>query len=182
MKITLVTGNPNKLKELEAIAPDYLQFDSHAIDLPEIQSLDPREVVTDKVQRAYEAVQEPVIVEDVSIGFDDFADLPGPFYKFFREKIGDEVLLKLAKIGGDRTTIRCDAAYFDGHEMKFGEGIIHGTIVNKRGGNGFGFDPYVVPDGQIKTMAEMSAEEKHAISHRGRAFRNLLEQLAPDQD
>lgn len=181
MQITLVTGNPNKLEELQAIAPEHLQFDSRALDLPEIQSLDPHEIITDKVQRAYEAVRKPVIVEDVSVGFDDFAGLPGPFYKFFREKIGDEVLLKLAKIGGDRITVRCDAAYFDGHEMKLGEGIIHGIIVTKRGENGFGFDPYVLPDNQTKTMAEMSAHEKHAISHRGQAFRNLLEKLSLGQ-
>jgi len=49
--------------------------------------------------------------------------------------------------------------------------------VEPRGKNGFGFDPVVVPEGETRTMAEMSAEEKNALSHRGKAFRALLEQL-----
>lgn len=175
--ITLVTGNPNKLRELQAIAPAGLQFDSKAVDLTEIQSLDLREIVEDKVRRAYDVVGGPVIVEDVSAGLDELEGLPGPFFKFFKDKLGEDALLKLAKKPGAAVTICCLAAYYDGKQMLFGEGVIHGKVVEPRGENGFGFDPVVVPEGEIRTMAEMSAEEKNALSHRGKAFRHLLEKL-----
>lgn len=181
MQITLVTGNPNKLRELQAITDEPDRFVSKNIDLPELQSMDPREIITDKVQRAYDIVQSPVIVEDVSVGLNDFGDLPGPFYKFFRERLGDEVLLKLASLASNKVTVRCDAAYYDGQTTHFGEGIVRGTIVPPRGEEGFGFDPFIVPDGRSQTMAEMSPEEKNQISHRGKALRNLLEQITNHQ-
>jgi inosine triphosphate pyrophosphatase len=176
--ITLVTGNPNKLKELKAIAPAGLALASKEIDLPEIQSLDLRKIVEAKVKAAYEIVQGPVIIEDVSAGLDDFGGLPGPFYKFFREKLGDIILVKLASIAGsNKVTVQCLAAYYDGEILLTGHGVIHGVVVEPRGQNGFGFDPVIRPDGQSRTMAEMSAEEKNTISHRGRAFRDLIKQL-----
>jgi inosine triphosphate pyrophosphatase len=177
MQITLVTGNPNKLKELQAIVPASLDIRAREIDLPEIQSLDLHEIVEDKVKKAFAIVKSPVIIEDVSAGLDDLAGLPGPFYKFFRQELGDTILVKLSKIASDKITIRCLAAYYDGTKLLFGEGVIKGTVVEPRGKNGFGFDPIIVPAGESRTMAEMTSEEKHAISHRGQAFRNLLEQL-----
>jgi XTP/dITP diphosphohydrolase len=50
-------------------------------------------------------------------------------------------------------------------------------VVEPSGKNGFGFDSVVVPDGESCTMAEMTAEEKHKISHRGKAFIDLLSQI-----
>lgn len=85
--ITLVTGNPNKLRELQLIAPASMKFASRSVNLTEIQSLDMREIVEDKVKRAYDIIKAPVIVEDVSAGLDDLAGLPGPFYKFFRDEL-----------------------------------------------------------------------------------------------
>ena len=177
-RVTLVTGNPNKLKELQAIAPASLELSSQEIDLPEIQSLDLREIIEDKVKRAFDIVNGPVIVEDVSAGLDDLGGLPGPFYKFFREKLGDSILFKLASISkSNRVTVRCTAAYYDGINLLFGNGVIQGVVVEPRGENGFGFDPVIMPDGEARTMAEMLPEEKNKISHRGRAFRDLLRQI-----
>lgn len=58
------------------------------------------------------------------------------------------------------------------------EGRIDGVIIDApRGTNGFGYDPIFVPDGESRTTAEMSAAEKDAISHRGRAFRAMVPTL-----
>ncbi|MFD0774869.1 RdgB/HAM1 family non-canonical purine NTP pyrophosphatase [Streptomonospora algeriensis] len=58
------------------------------------------------------------------------------------------------------------------------EGVMRGSLLReRRGGNGFGYDPIFVPDGEVRTTAEMSAEEKNAISHRGIAFRKLARRL-----
>lgn len=177
--ITIVTGNPDKVRELEAIAKGQLHFVMHELDLPEVQSLDTHEIVEDKVRRAYDILKAPVIVEDVSAGLDHLQGLPGPFFKFFEKKLGKETFLKISTEPNPKVTISCLAAYFDGKIMLFGEGTIHGKVVKPRGENGFGFDFSVVPDGETRTMAEMSPEEKNAISHRGKAFRDLLTQLQP---
>jgi non-canonical purine NTP pyrophosphatase (RdgB/HAM1 family) len=175
--ITLITGNAGKLKELQALAPQRLAITSQSLDLAEIQSLDVHEIVEDKVRRAFEQMHTPVIVEDVSTGLDGLQGLPGPFFKFFEKTLGKRTLLILSKETEPRVTIRCVAAYYDGRIMLFGEGIVKGRVVEPRGENGFGFDFTVVPDGETRTMAEMSLEEKNAMSHRGQAMRNLLAQL-----
>jgi XTP/dITP diphosphohydrolase len=69
-------------------------------------------------------------------------------------------------------------AYPDGAEQ-WAEGTVDGTIATEPAGtSGFGYDPVFVPAGSRgRTFAEMTAAEKHQVSHRGRAFRALAEQL-----
>jgi inosine triphosphate pyrophosphatase len=180
--ITLVTGNPNKLRELTDLAPDSLNFSSAAVELEEIQSLDLQAILEHKLRQAYAEVGSPVIAEDVSAELASLNGLPGPFIKFFGQRLGSGALYTLSKVANDRVAIRCLAGYYDGQKLLFGEGVLRGTITAPRGENGFGFDPVVVPDNQPagaqRTVAEMTAEEKNAISHRGQAFRNLLRQLS----
>ena len=58
------------------------------------------------------------------------------------------------------------------------EATVEGTLITEpRGAGGFGYDPIFVPIGDARTMAELSAEEKDAISHRGKAFRALIPAL-----
>jgi XTP/dITP diphosphohydrolase len=63
-----------------------------------------------------------------------------------------------------------------------GEGVIHGTIcLERRGSQGFGYDPLFLPDGDTETLAEMDYERKQGLSHRYRAFAALAEQLRAQQ-
>lgn len=69
------------------------------------------------------------------------------------------------------------ALLLDGKEYRF-EGIVEGRIIDHEiGREGFGYDPLFMPDGFDKTFAEMTADEKNAVSHRGRAVRQLAEFL-----
>lgn len=76
----------------------------------------------------------------------------------------------------------CAAFYQPGEEVHLEEGEVYGRIAAAAfGSGGFGYDPLFVPDGHEETFGEMSLEQKHAISHRGRAFRKMrawLETLA----
>jgi XTP/dITP diphosphohydrolase len=55
---------------------------------------------------------------------------------------------------------------------------VHGSLIREpRGSNGFGYDPVFVPDGERRTTAQMSSQDKDAISHRGKAFRELARLL-----
>jgi len=175
--ITIVTGNAGKVRELKGMTMGKLDFVMHDLDIDEIQSLDLEKIVKNKAHQAYQQIKSPVIVDDVSAGLSSLNGLPGPFIKFFNKEIGSDSLYKLSKSENEEVTISCIAAYYDGKDFILGNGTIKGKVVSPRGENGFGFDSVVIPDGQNRTMAEMSEEEKMQVSHRGNAFRSLLKQL-----
>ena len=78
---------------------------------------------------------------------------------------------------GAHYTAAIALVYPDGTSVT-AEGYMYGRIIDTpRGERGFGYDPIFVPDGEVRTVAEMSDEEKNAISHRGRALENLLVKL-----
>ncbi len=173
----LVTGNPNKLREWRAILPDDMQIDSMDVDLPEIQSADPEEIVTDKARRAYEATGKPVVVEDVSAGLEKLGGLPGPSIKFFIKQLGGAALYELAGAEGERATVSCSIAYYDGEKLVSVRGDVSGTVVAPRGDSGFGFDVTFVPDGETQTYAEMDEDKKNSLSHRQKAIRLFVEKI-----
>jgi non-canonical purine NTP pyrophosphatase (RdgB/HAM1 family) len=175
-KLLFATGSADKLGEVQAILPT--QVEQLAVELEEIQSLDLREVVAAKLKSAFEQCHSPVVVEDVSAELEALGGFPGTFVKFAEKTNGDSALYKML-LGHDnkKALIRAMVGYHDGTDMHFFEGKYSGTIVEPRGTGGFGFDKVVVPDGQEKTMAEMTAEQKNSISHRYLAFTALAEYL-----
>lgn len=92
----------------------------------------------------------------------------------------DKLLKELCGKENRRARFRTAVAYIDqnGTQHLF-EGVLNGEIAHsKSGSEGFGYDPIFVPDGYAgKTLAEVSLEQKNAISHRGRAMRALMEFL-----
>jgi XTP/dITP diphosphohydrolase len=71
--------------------------------------------------------------------------------------------------GGDRAA---------GRPAHVEEGVFRGTLTREpRGSNGFGYDPILLVEGDVRTSAELSPAEKNAMSHRGKAFRALAEHL-----
>jgi XTP/dITP diphosphohydrolase len=89
----------------------------------------------------------------------------------------------LAGLPDERRTgrYRCVIVYVrdaDDSRPLVGEGCWEGRIIDaRRGDGGFGYDPSFVPAGETRTAAEMTAEEKHAVSHRGQALRAFLSKL-----
>ncbi len=175
--ITIVTGSAHKLREWQRIFPDTYTLESVKLDLDEIQSLDPVAIAVDKVKRAFAALGKPVIVDDISAGLDVLEGLPGPFVKFFEEKLGNDALYQLA--GKESScTITAIAAYYDGKNSVVGRGDIRGKVVPLTEGEGaFGFDFVFVPDGHNQTFAQMGPAEKDKISHRALAVQDLIRQL-----
>lgn len=77
-----------------------------------------------------------------------------------------------------RARFRTVICLIEGGEEHLFEGIVEGRIIEReRGAEGFGYDPLFIPDGFDRTFAEMTAEEKNAVSHRGRAVRRLVDYL-----
>lgn len=176
-KIFLVTGNANKLEEWRRQLPSDIEIDSVDVDLPEIQSIDPEEIMADKAIRAYEATGKSVVVEDVSAGLEKLGGLPGPFVKFFIKSLGDDALFALAGKENEPAIVSCSIAYYDGQDLLTVRGDVKGTVVASRGDNGFGFDKTFVPQGQDLTYAEMSSEQKDNVSHRSVAIKLFVDEL-----
>jgi len=186
MKIIFITGNEHKAREAKAILKehDVVTLD---LDVPEIQSLDPREIIREKLLAAKAKMKgrekdAALLVEDCSLWIGE-TGLPGPFIKWFNTALGREGLVTFAK-AFNATTARVElnvGVLLPGEaEPRFFTGVVHGKIVAPRGEFGFqfGFDPVFQPDGHEQTYAAMRPEEKNAMSHRKLALEALHEFLS----
>ena len=156
--ITFITGNQKKADYLAK----YLGYPvkHEKLDLEEIQSLDLKEIVTHKVKQAYQKINGPVIVEDVALEFVALGGLPGPFIRFFVEKVPFETICSLLDGKSRKATARCVFGYFDGKNVKLFEGKLDGEIATTPAGeNGFGWDKIFIPEGYISTRATLNEED-----------------------
>lgn len=198
MKLTLVTGNEKKWREIQAILGDSVQIDRQNIDctifiifpssliVPEEQGSSVEEIASRKAERAAQLLGGPVIVEDTALAFDNLRGLPGPYIKWFLERLGLDGLAQLGRanissISDGAASAICTFAYCEGPGVQaiLFQGITRGRIVEPRGGDAFGWDPIFEPDTQCTnpplTYAEMTAAQKNAISHRSKALAALRE-------
>ncbi|KAG8700267.1 nucleoside triphosphate pyrophosphohydrolase ham1 [Ceratobasidium sp. 394] len=181
--LTFVTGNANKLREVQEILASGtvpLVIESRNIDLPEIQGT-PAEVSREKCRRAAEIVGGPCITEDTSLGFVALNGLPGAYIKWFLSAVGTEGLNQMLDGFDTRAAFaQCNFAFSKGPgaEPIIFEGRTEGKIVRPRGPSKFGWDPVFEPlEGDGKTYAEMTSEAKNKISHRFRSLEKLRKYL-----
>lgn len=175
--LTFVTGNAKKLEEVRAILGNNfpLKLINNALDLPELQG-EIDEVSIKKCQEAARTLKTPVLVEDTSLCFNALKGLPGPYIKWFLEKLKPEGLVKLLTGWEDKSAEAiCTFAYCSGdcEDVILFQGITKGTVVYPRGPRDFGWDPIFQPDGYDKTYAELPKEVKNSISHRYKALDKL---------
>jgi non-canonical purine NTP pyrophosphatase (RdgB/HAM1 family) len=179
-KLTFITSHPKKAEEISWHLT--VPVVHKKLDLPEIQSLDPHEVVTVKAKEAYRQLQRPVLVEDFSIRFEALGRLPGPFIKWFLSDLQPEglcVLLTTNRVAYVQTCF----AVCDKDGVHIFDGIMKGTIPQKpRGTDAFGTDTIFVPEGWQKTWGEMSKEEQIASSVRRMGLQKLEEYLGQTVD
>lgn len=173
-----VTGNAGKLSEARRIVGPRLE--AVTIDLPEIQSLSLERVLEAKAEAAWRAVRSPIVVEETGLELSALNGFPGPLVRWMLDAIGAEGIARCAlDLGNGHAVARCALLAYDGTHRLFAEGATTGSLVLPgRGAGGFGWDPVFVPDDETRTYGEMADSEKDAISHRGRAWRVLLEQIA----
>lgn len=173
MNFTFITGNENKARYVaEWLGKD---VPHHKVDLDEIQTLDLHKLVTHKVKQAYDILKTPVLVEDAQLRFDALGNLPGPFIKYFVEELKPAGICRLLNSFDDRTAhgYICYALY-DGTDLQFFEGEMHGHIADApRGSGGFGYDPTFINDDYTQTRAEMSEEDYAKTSYRKMALDKL---------
>ena len=188
MKLLFATNNAHKLAEVQAVLG------------PEYELVTPRDCgVTEEIPETQptlegNALQKARYLRERT-GLDCFADdtglevaaldgAPGvrsaPYATDGHDFAANNRLL-LANLRGAadrRARFRTVVALLRSGEEHLFEGIVEGRIIEcERGCEGFGYDPLFVPDGFDRTFAEMSADEKNAVSHRARAVRRLADYL-----
>lgn len=175
--LILVSTNPHKGIEAERILG--IPLLRVALVLPEIQAPTVEEITRYKLEVARTKGYARLLVEDVSLGFDELGNFPGPYVRWLLQTTGGKGLGAIAYALLNRSArAQCCVAYWDGKQphMFFGE-TTGEILVEPRGEQRFGWDAWFQPHGSSMTFAEMSAEEKDASSHRGKAYRSLAEHL-----
>jgi non-canonical purine NTP pyrophosphatase (RdgB/HAM1 family) len=172
-RISLITGNEGKAREYATLLG--IEVSAVKEDLIEIQSLDVVEVVKRKVQDAYSKLQGPVLVDDTGLVLNAWNGLPGALVAWFLSSVGAQGILDMAAGVTDRSaTVTTALGYADANGVRVFTGVLQGTLTTeRRGDGGFGYDSIFVPSGSDLTFAEMSSEQKNAISHRRLAVEEL---------
>jgi non-canonical purine NTP pyrophosphatase (RdgB/HAM1 family) len=175
--LILVSSNPNKGIEAERILG--VPILRVSLNLPEVQAATVEEITRYKVEVAKSKRYTKLIVEDVSLGFDELGNFPGPYVRWLLEAAGGAGLAAIAYALNNRAAkAQCCVGYWDGTRVQTFLGETAGEILVKpRGERAFGWDAWFQPAGQTKTFGEMTPEEKDAVSHRGRAYRMLAAHL-----
>jgi XTP/dITP diphosphohydrolase len=186
MKLVLATHNAHKVEELRRIlGPRLGQIELVAYDGPEPiedgETFEANALI--KARAAFEWSGIPAIADDSGISVDALGGAPGIHsarYAGTRDD-GDNVRLLLERMTGidDRTaSFTCAAAYVADGVEHVELGIWPGTVLlAPSGAGGFGYDPIFEPDGVGVSSAELTAEQKNAISHRAMAFAKLFDYL-----
>lgn len=167
--IYFITSNKNKLAEARGILN--MEIEQMEIDLPEIQAVEPENVILEKIKEAQKKFSGDFFVEDAGLYLGDKKEI-GALIKWLPAE-------RIAKAyEGERAEAVCVVGYCLGGRVGFVTGSVFGKIVKIRGDNGFHWDCVFQPDGHDKTFAEMPREEKNKISHRQKAelkFKDILE-------
>ncbi|KPI89010.1 Inosine triphosphate pyrophosphatase [Leptomonas seymouri] len=215
-KVFLVSGNKGKLSEVQHyLNKAKITVEAVKVDLTETQNSSAELISHDKAVEAYRLVNKmpvgeplrnggiPVIVDDTSLEFDALGGLPGPYVKWFLDRLGVEGLLKMVRgfaAAGEGESMQpapthrqaaavCIISYCYGVDEAAGtplvkqfKGVCRGALPSTpRGTVGFGWDSIFAPEAQQppydKTFAEMTVEAKNALSHRAKALGLLTSYL-----
>jgi XTP/dITP diphosphohydrolase len=188
VRLVLATANPDKAVEIAALLPGF-EVVSRPPELPDVdETADTLEGNARlKAVAVAEVTGEVAVADDTGLEVLALGGRPGvraARYAGPGATYADNVAKLLAELHGvidRRARFRTVALarFPDGREV-VAEGTVAGSIAGRpRGTNGFGYDPVFVPDdGDGRTFAEMTRAEKEAVSHRGRAFRALLDRLS----
>ena len=188
MILVFASNNEHKIKEINSLLGNSFKLLSlHDINiLEDIPEKEPHLEgnALSKARFVFNATGRDVFADDTGLEIEALNGMPGVHSARFagENKDSSANIEKVFSLLGNtlnrkarfRTVI---ALILDKKEYLF-EGIVKGTIIHdKRGSEGFGYDPIFIPDGKTQTFAEMDLSEKNKISHRARAFEKLRDFL-----
>jgi XTP/dITP diphosphohydrolase len=188
MELIFASNNPHKIREINSILGKSFTLRSLSDinivgDIPENESFLEGNALS-KARYVYNVTGMNVFADDTGLEIEALDGLPGVHSARFagENKDSSANIEKVRTLLGDNENRRARfrtviALIFEKKEYLF-EGIVKGIIIKeKRGTEGFGYDPVFIPDGKTRTFAEMDLAEKNTISHRARAFEKLRDFL-----
>ncbi|CCY83312.1 non-canonical purine NTP pyrophosphatase [Prevotella sp. CAG:1185] len=192
MKIVFATNNKNKLAEIREMLGDKIEVMSLADincheDIPETSDTLEGNALQ-KAHYVYDKYGMSCFADDTGLEVDALGGEPGVYSARYAGGEGHDSEANMAKLMdklGDndnrKARFRTVIALITGNgedDVKLFEGVAEGDIIReKRGGEGFGYDPIFRPEGYDKTFAELGHEIKNKISHRAKAVQKLVEYL-----
>lgn len=188
MTICFATNNEHKLKEIRALLGNEFRLVGLAdVGCNEELAEDQSTLEGNSLQKAEYVFRKSgtsCFADDTGLEVEVLNNEPGVFsarYAGEQRSAEDNMNLLLKNLSGKdnrNARFRTVITLITPEGIRQFEGEIHGKIIDeKRGTEGFGYDPIFLPDGFSKTLAEMTLEEKSAISHRARAFKKLIAYL-----
>lgn len=188
MKIVFATNNAHKLAEVQAVLGDAYELVTPRMcgveeEIPENQpTLEGNASEKSHYLRARTGLD--CFADDTGLEVEALGGAPGVHSARYASDGHDfaannRLLLRnLEGAANRRARFRTVISLLVGDEEHLFEGVVEGRIVERESGaEGFGYDPLFVPDGYDRTFAEMTTEEKNAVSHRARAVRKLADYL-----
>ena len=193
IKLLLATHNPGKIREIRQLAAghDWLWYGLDKFpDVPD--ALEDGDTFLENARRKAlhyaNATGLPTLADDSGLEVDCLGGQPGVHSARYSGQPKNDaannrkLIAELTGIPQDRRTarFRCAMALVRPSEVLADtNGAVEGLIIdNPRGNNGFGYDPHFLIPSRGQTMAELPASEKNALSHRGRALREMLPKIA----
>jgi XTP/dITP diphosphohydrolase len=187
-EIIFATHNQNKVEEIAAMLPKgfvvkSLKDHSYHQEIPETSNtLEGNAWI--KANTIFEALGESVFSDDTGLEVEALNGAPGVLSARYAgpQKSADDNMDKLLQELSNKSNRKARfrtaiALILDGEKHLF-EGVVNGKIsLHKAGTAGFGYDPIFIPEGYDISFAEMSADLKNTLSHRGRAFRKMIDFL-----
>lgn len=189
-KLVIASTNKGKIKEIKEVL-DGFEFLS-LTDFPKIKEIEEtgktfEENALIKAKTVYDYANAMTLADDSGLEVDELNGAPGVYSARYSgegaadDKNCEKLLNELKDIPKENRTarFRCVIVLYNGENDKhIFNGTCEGKIINeKRGTNGFGYDPLFVPNGYNKTFAELDSETKNKISHRGKALEQLKNYL-----
>lgn len=178
MDLKLCTSNEGKRREFERILGISLSL--AALELDEIQSVDTEAVCRAKAELAFAKVGTPILVDDTGFELIELGAFPGALVTWAIAEGDLGILHRMLPPDavGLAAAVTC-IGLADETGVRVFTGRVAGRVLRTpRGSGGFGFDPVFVPDGETRSFAELSDEEKDDRSPRGLALAKLAKYLA----
>lgn len=192
MKIIFATNNAHKLSEVQAVLGSDFELVTPRQcgieeEIPETaETLEGN--ASQKSHYLYEKTRLDCFADDTGLEVEALDGAPGVHSARYATdghdfQANNRLLLKnLEGVENRRARFRTVISLIEQGEEHLFEGIVEGRIIDHESGReGFGYDPLFVPEGFDRTFAEMTAEEKNEVSHRGRAVRKLVAYLHEKQ-
>ena len=191
-ELIIATNNAHKLQEIQPLIPDHFEIKTLkqigcTEDIPETaDTLEGNALL--KARYIFEKYGRDCFADDTGLEIEAHNGRPGVFSARYAtnghdfEANIDKVLGELNGIENRKARFRTVIALILDGKASYFEGIVNGEIITERkGSQGFGYDPVFIPDGYSQTFAEMPLSEKNKISHRARAVAKLVDFLRTEK-